>query len=176
MAHSSHLAWPSPRGRSHGATRDRSLSLIALQFTPALGTAVTMVQITGKQCHACFTSILVRGRATQIAQKSRTCIGLHQGGQCQYKVPSRQDRGTQVRHRDVDIQVDLLHTGMKTAIKKKFHLGIIMLVLQDRPHGDEMKVVRFWQALVSRVVKPSPGEDRETTLYWGAIDCSGCER
>lgn len=51
-----------------------------------------------------------------------------------------------------------------------------MLGLQDWPHGDKTKVVRFWQALVSRVVKPSPGEDRETTLYWGAIDGSGCER
>ena len=51
-----------------------------------------------------------------------------------------------------------------------------MLVLQDRPHGDKMKVVRFWQALVSRVVKPSPGEDREAALYWGAIDRRGCER
>lgn len=51
-----------------------------------------------------------------------------------------------------------------------------MLGLQDWPHGDKIKVVRFRQALVSRVVKPFPGEDRETTLYWGAIDGSGCER
>lgn len=26
------------------------------------------------------------------------------------------------------------------------------------------------------VVKPSPGEDGETTLYGGAVDGSGCER
>lgn len=58
-------------------------------------------------------------KATQIAQKSKTAIGLHQGGQCQCKVASRQDRGKQVRHRDVDIQVDLLHTGMKISVKKK---------------------------------------------------------
>lgn len=77
-----------------------------------------MAQITPKQCHTCFPSILVRGRATQIAQKSRTCIGLHWGSPCQHKVPSTQDRGKQVRHRDVDIQVDLLHTGMKVSIKK----------------------------------------------------------
>lgn len=131
-----------------------------------------MAQITPQQCHSCFPSILVRGRATQIAQKSRTCIGLHRGSLCQHKVPSRQDRGKQVRHRDVDIQVYLLHTGIKVSIKK----NPMVLVLQDWSHGDKMKVVRLWQALVSRVVKPSPGEDRETTLYWGAIDCSGCER
>lgn len=112
-------------------------SSIALRFTPGLGIAVMMAQITEMQCLACLPSILVRGRATQIAQKRRTCIGLHRGRQCQYKVPSRQDRGRQVRHRDVDIQVNLLFPLKK----KKSHLGLLMLVLQDRPHGDEMKVV-----------------------------------
>lgn len=51
MAQSSHLAWPSPGGRSHVATRNRWLSQVALLLTPALGTAVMMAQINRQLCH-----------------------------------------------------------------------------------------------------------------------------
>lgn len=51
MAQSSCLAGPSPGDRSHVATRNRSLSLVALVLTPALGIAVMMAQINRKLCH-----------------------------------------------------------------------------------------------------------------------------
>lgn len=51
MAQSSHLAWLSPEDRSHVAARNRSLSLVALLLTPALGTAVMIAQINRKLCH-----------------------------------------------------------------------------------------------------------------------------
>lgn len=118
MAQSSHQAGPAPEAGPM-LLQEADHSLMALQFAPALGTAAMMAQITKKQHHSCFPSILVRGRATRIAQKSRTHIGLQRGSRCQYKVPDRQDRGRQARQRDVDIQVNLLHTGIKISIKKK---------------------------------------------------------
>lgn len=57
-----------------------------------------------------------KGHLNSSEEQNMHC--LHRGSPCQNKVPSRQDRGKQVRHRDVDIQVNLLHTGMKVSIKK----------------------------------------------------------
>lgn len=98
-------------------------SLVTLQFTLALGTAVTIAHITRKQCHALFPSIPVRGKGHPNSSEEQN---VHWAAPRQpvsvQSAKSRQDRGKQVRHRAGGHQVDLLHTGMKVFIKKNYIL------------------------------------------------------
>lgn len=98
MAQSSHLAGCRPRDRSHAATRNRRLSLVALLLPPALGTAVMMAQINRKLCHL----LLINPNQRKDHPNSSEEKNMQRSSQYQYSLAGGHEKAG-IRHRDVDI-------------------------------------------------------------------------